>query len=399
MVNYYLKYKWSVAGNDPVKTTESIRTYETKSTFIHFRTTTSATLQIFTGMGIYEEYDYPYNPAGDYNNLGDFQKELEDLIPINTNYTKHFTNTAPYILIKVLNTANTTTGSFNLMISNSQDKDFISASVRDSNLKLNSLVSLTRPTTDINLDILDGNITGFQNVVIKAKGSLTTNESLLMNSDIAYGYFDNTRLIRNLLFNSNQAIDTNAGNGARKILFNGLDINKKLAQVEGFTNGVSNVALADSLIFVNSIEVSQAGIFGFNSGDIRVYNNGAVNIGNLLCSIEAGEGQSFNPQYEVPSAHTLYITSMSVFGNCVDDGFIKIVKYTYSSPNILYKVLDKFSVAPNMNYNRQINFTIQDGERIAIFRKSLATPQGNNDITISLYGTLKMTNLDIQSSI
>ena len=90
---------------------------------------------------------------------------------------------------------------------------------------------------------------------------------------------------------------------------------------------------------------------------------------------------------------------MSVFGNCVDDGFIKIVKYTYSSPNILYKVLDKFSVSPNMNYNRQINFTIQDGERIAIFRKSLATPQGNNDITISLYGTLKMTNLDIQSSI
>tara|TARA_R110002073_G_scaffold2632_2_gene17156 strand:+ start:718 stop:1917 length:1200 start_codon:yes stop_codon:yes gene_type:complete len=399
MVNYYLKYKWDVTGNDPVKCVESIRTYETKSTFIHFRTTSSVTLQIFTGMGLYEEYDYPYNPAGDYTNISEFQKELEDLVPINTNYIKHFTNTSPYILIKVLNTANSTTGRFNLMISNSQDKEFISASVRDSNLKLNSLVSLTRPTTDINLDILDGNITGFQNVVIKAKGSLTNNECLLMNSDVAFGYFDNTRLIRNLVFNSNQAIDTNNGNGARKILINGLDIDKKLAQVEGFTNGISNVALTDSLIFVNSIEVSQAGIFGFNSGDIRVYNNGSAITDNLLCSIEAGEGQSFNPQYEVPSANTLYITSMSVFGNCVDDGFIKIVKYTYASPNILYKVLDKFNVSPNMNYNRQINFTIQDGERIAIIRKSLATPQGTNDITIQLYGTLKLTNLDIQSSI
>jgi len=398
MVNYYLKYKWDVNGSDPVKCAESIRTYETKSTFIHFRTTSSATIQIFTGMAMYEEYDYAYSGT-DFNNISLFQKELEDLVLPNTNYTKHFSNIAPYILIKVLNTANSTDGKFSLMISNSQEKDFISASVRDSNLKLNSLVSLTRPTTDINLDILDGNITGFSNVIIKAKGSLTNNESLLMNSDISFGFFDNTRLLRNLVFNSNQAIDTNNGNGARKILLNGLDINKKLAQVEGFCNGLSTVSLADSLIFVNSIEVTQAGLFGFNSGDIRVYNNGAVNIDNLLCSIEAGEGQSFNPQFEVPSAHTLYITSMSVFGNCIDDGFIKIVKYTYASPNILYKVLDKFSVAPNMNYNRKINFTIQDGERISIFRKSLAVPQGNNDITISLYGTLKLTNLDIQSSI
>ena len=93
---------------------------------------------------------------------------------------------------------------------------------------------------------------------------------------------------------------------------------------------------------------------------------------------------------------------MSIFGNCVDEGYIKIVKYTYSNSllsDMLYKVLDKFNVSPQMNYNRKVNFTIQDGERVSIYRKSIATPQGTNDITIQLYGTLKLTNLDVQSSI
>ena len=116
----------------------------------------------------------------------------------------------------------------------------------------------------------------------------------------------------------------------------------------------------------------------------------------------AEAGISFNPQYEVPSVNTLYITSMSVFGRCQDEGYIKIVKYTYKDPavsNALYKVLDKFSVSPNMNFNRKCDFVIGDGERIAILRKSTITPQGQNDITIQLYGTQKLTNLDIQSSI
>lgn len=93
---------------------------------------------------------------------------------------------------------------------------------------------------------------------------------------------------------------------------------------------------------------------------------------------------------------------MSVFGRCQDEGYIKIVKYTYKDPavsNALYKVLDKFSVSPNMNFNRKCDFVIGDGERIAILRKSTITPQGQNDITIQLYGTQKLTNLDIQSSI
>jgi hypothetical protein len=402
MVNYYLNYGWRSA-TDIIKQTEDFRTYETKSTFIHFTCDTSCTIQIFSGMQNYESLNWQkYNNGQDYNNITSFQKELEDLVPVNTVYTKHFSNIAPYIFIRILNTAQSATGFFRLMISNSNDKEFITASVRDSNLKLNQLVSLTRPTTDINLDILDGNITGFANVVIKAKGNLSNTEALLMNSDTVQGFFDNNRTLSTIRINSDSANDiVTTGTGAQSVLVNGLDVNQKLIQFSGNMNGTNYMILNGAMTFVNSISVSSAGALGFNSGHIRVWNGAAVNA-NLLTSIELGEGQSFNPQYEVPSQHTLYLTKMSIFGNCVDEGYIKIVKYTYTDPavsNMLYKVIDKFSVAPQMNHTRQINFTIQDGERIAIYRKSTAVPQGNNDITVALYGTLKLTNLDIQSNI
>lgn len=402
MVNYYLDYKWRDA-NDITKQTEDFRTYETKSTFIHFTCDTSCTLQIFSGLTNYEKCNWnKFNNGQDSDNITSFVKELEDLIPVNTTYTKHFPNLAPYIFIRILNTAQSATGVFRLMLSNSNDKQFISASVRDSNLKLNQLVSLTRPTTDINLDILDGNITGFENVVIKAKGNLSNTEALLMNSDTVQGFFDNARTLSTIIINSDSANDiVTTGTGARSVLVNGLDTNQKLTQLSGNMNGTNDMILNGAMTFVNSISVSTAGALGFNSGHIRVWNN-AKNNANLLTSIELGEGQSFNPQYEVPSGYTLYITKMSIFGNCVDEGYIKIVKYTYTDPavsNMLYKVIDRFSVAPQMNHSRQINFTIQDGERVAIYRKSTAVPQGNNDITVSLYGTLKLTNLDIQSTI
>ena len=404
MVNYFLDYKWRDT-NDTQKQTESFRTYETKSTFIHFRSSSNMTLQLFSAMNQYQTFSYQ-KYGTDYDNISLFTKEVEDLILPNTTYTKHFANTSPYIFIRILNTDTVDrTGTFTLLVSNTSDKEFITASVRDSNLKLNQLVSLTRPTTDIKLDILDGNITGFSNVVIKAKGTLTNTEALLMNSDTIQGYFDSTRLVDTIYLQSDSSNDTQlTGIGARIVQVSGLDINKKLAQFTEPLEGTNQTYITNSLIFINSIETTAVGSLGFNSGHIRAYISDTATLtpDKLITSIELGEGQSFNPQYEVPSGYTLYITSMSIFGNCVDEGYIKIVKYTYSNSllsDMLYKVLDKFNVSPQMNYNRKVNFTIQDGERVSIYRKSLATPQGTNDITIQLYGTLKLTNLDVQSTI
>ena len=397
MVNYYLDFNFT--ATESMKQTETFRVFETKTSFIHFRSATSMTIQIFSGMNKYQYFDYQ-KYGTDYDNISLFTKELEDTIPPNTNYTKHFANITPYIFIRILNTAGVA-GNFRLMIDNSTEKDFVSASVRDSNLKLNQLVSLTRPTTDINLDILDNNITGFKNVVIKAKGQLSNTEALLMNSDTITGWLNNAQDLSNVYINSDSVNDIQTtGIGARTILVKGLDTSRKETEITAITNG-TNLSLVGAMLFVNSIEVDTTGSLGFNSGHIRAYNT-SVSASNLITSIELGEGQSFNPQYEVPSVNTLYITSMSVFGRCQDEGYIKIVKYTYKDvgvSNMVYKVLDKFSVSPNMNFNRKCDFVIQDGERISILRKSTIAPQGLNDITIQLYGTQKLTNLDIQSNI
>ena len=295
MVNYYLDYKWR-ATTDITKQTEDFRTYETKTTFIHFTCDTSCTIQIFSGLTNYEQCNWnKFNGGQDKDNITSFVKELEDLVPVNTTYTKHFSNLSPYIFIRILNTAQSNAGSFRLMLANSNDKEFVSASVRDSNLKLNQLVSLTRPTTDINLDILDGNITGFENVVIKAKGNLSNTEALLMNSDTIQGFFDNNRTANNIIVKSDSANDiVTTGTGARSVLVNGLDTNKKLAQVNANMAGTNDRIFA-GLTFVNSVSVSSAGALGFNSGHIRVFNTSAITA-NLITSIELGEGQSFNPQ-------------------------------------------------------------------------------------------------------
>ena len=55
MVNYFLDYKWRDT-NDTQKQTESFRTYETKSTFIHFRSSSNMTLQLFSAMNQYQTF-------------------------------------------------------------------------------------------------------------------------------------------------------------------------------------------------------------------------------------------------------------------------------------------------------------------------------------------------------
>ena len=288
-----------------------------------------------------------------------------------------------------------------LALQHSSGKPFITSSVRDSTLRTDTLVSLTRPTTDFLIDTIDGNISGFEAVEIKAKGNLGITESLLLNSDVAVPFIEPARVADANTINSDVATDTTGGIGAIQVLVRGLDVSNSKFEYTTTLAGLTNVVNTSKCIFVNSMEVSKVGSMGFNMGNIRVYNGGAVDATKLMCSIEAGESNSFNPQYEPPSNTNLYLTKMSVFGSCLDEGYIKIGKYTYTlDNNPIFSLLDKFNVSPTMNFERNINYTILDGERLVILRKSYnALTTTFNDISISLTGIQKLVNLDIQSNI
>ncbi len=400
MVNYFLNYQFAGAS-DTERITESFRVFESSSTTISIRPSTSPTLRIYSGAQPYQLFDY--QPAGEStnSNLSEFTLEYEGVLQPNKNFIKHFSNTHPYIFLSIVNDQASPEGTFLLALQHSNGKPFITSSVRDSNLRTDTLVSLTRPTTDFLIDTIDGNITGFEAVEIKAKGTLSITESLLLNSDVAVPFIEPARVADANTINSDVATDTTGGIGAIQVLVRGLNLSNAKFEYTTTLAGLTNVVNTSKCIFVNSMEVSKVGSMGFNMGNIRVYNGGAVDATKLMCSIEAGESNSFNPQYEPPSNYNLYLTKMSVFGSCLDEGYVKIGKYTYTlDNNPIFSLLDKFNVSPNMNFERNINYTILDGERLVILKKSYgALTTTFNDISISLTGIQKLVNLDIQSNI
>jgi len=357
-------------------------------------------LQVFGGL---EEYATKGNNAT--NNFTKFT----ELFNVNLDTTTPFTQLLPiqnhsHIFFRITQEAGQT-AIVDLKALKSLDKLFTSAGVRDKTLALTEIVNHTRPTTSWDIDVADNNITGFENVIVKAKGALSTTETLLVDNITSNGYFDATRVNKVNVIKSSSTNDVPGGTGARRVLLNGLNQLKNPVQQEITLNGTNAVTNADGLIWVNSMTVSKinSGGLGFNVGDIKVWNT-TEHDNNFMCMIQGGEGQSFNPQYEVPSNNNLYITKMSVFGSCVDRGYVKIAKYTYETNDlgqnvIRYTLLDRFDVQSSMNYDRTVNFTILDGERLVILKKSYSALQGNNDITVCLYGYLKQVNLTIQSSV
>ena len=246
---------------------------------------------------------------------------------------------------------------------------------------------------------MDGNLTGFETIEIHAKGSLSTTESLLMNSDTITDIFiDPLRVDDTNIIKSDVATDTATGIGARTVLVNGLDDNRDPKQFSLTLNGTSNVSINDSCIFVKSLQLTEVGSMLFNVGNIRIYNTSVAN-NKLMCSIESGESISHSPMYEVASGFNAYITKLSLSGNCVDEGYIKIAKYSYTLTNPILSVIEKINVSPNMNLEKRVNITLLDSERLIILKKSYGIITGTNDIVVSLFGIQKKVNLDIQSTI
>lgn len=116
----------------------------------------------------------------------------------------------------------------------------------------------------------------------------------------------------NVYIASSNANDTLAGTGAQKITIvyfkaNGTGPLSEIASLQGTTGFFS----ANTMAFIQSVEVSQVGSGGANAGNILLSNLSPI---ATVASVLAGDNQTFYAQHFVGLGKTCYITYLS-FGS------------------------------------------------------------------------------------
>ncbi|RQQ54292.1 hypothetical protein [Burkholderia stagnalis] len=106
---------------------------------------------------------------------------------------------------------------------------------------------------------------------------------------------------------SSSANDAAAGTGARTVVVQGLDANFNQIQETVTLNGTSAVALANSYLRVNGVQVASAGSGNVNAGTVTLRLTGA---GASQAVMSAGVGYAKQAIYTVPAGFTLLVTDL-----------------------------------------------------------------------------------------
>ncbi len=344
------------------------------------------------------------------NNFSDFELERSISYLSNTNYVKTIPIDGKYIMIGIDNpNSNSTEFSLTTHIGT---QNFAPLTKRDENITTNDFIGLTRPTTNWDIDVKDDNLEGFESIEITARGGLSTTEALLRNSGLNDdGYFDPTNSALDTMVNSNVATDSAGNIGALKILIKGTGAFGEERSEEATLQGTTGILTNTDWRAVNSMEVSDLGLnagvgLQHNVGDIIIrqfYPQLSGGVGqDAMCVIEAGNGISFNPIFDVPYNKILYITKLSINSFCEDEGEIYINKHIYNNNKWIRKRLKTIHLHSQQHLEIKTLFRINGNtasdsnngaERLTITRKSINPLVGTNNITVSLYGFMKVINL------
>ena len=150
------------------------------------------------------------------------------------------------------------------------------------------------------------------------------------------------------MLNSNVATDSAGNIGALKILIKGTGAFGEERSEEATLQGLTGILTQTDWRAVNSMEVSDlgqnAGVgLQHNVGDIIIrqfYPQLSGGVGqDAMCVIEAGDGISHNPIFDVPYNKILYITKISLNSFCEDEGEIYINKHIYNNNKWIRKRL------------------------------------------------------------
>jgi hypothetical protein len=170
--------------------------------------------------------------------------------------------------------------------------------------------------------------------------------------------------------------DTNSGGtGARRVRLIGIDDNGEEAQEDVLLNGTGVVSTTTSFQHINQARVQKAGSGGVNAGKISIFANDGT---TLLQQISAGENQTQQATYAVPTNKKGYLTSFMC--SSTEEALISI----WVSPNpagvpYFQKLTTVVTAGSSNVYQLPNPFPIPSGGRMEFRAKKL----GSTDAKVS----------------
>ncbi len=183
------------------------------------------------------------------------------------------------------------------------------------------------------------------------------------------------------------AADTAAGNGARTVVVEGLDQNWELTSTT-LTLAGANASAASSGQFrrIYRAYVSTAGAYtGTNTGLITIENTSSTQV---LCTIEAGIGQTMTSQFTVPAGYTGYINSIHITSDATKSA--RVYFWRRSSADTVS--------APYSPKRLMANWIAVSSPIQQAFHTYITLPE-KTDIWVSAYGNGAQTTLEFSYDI
>ena len=150
---------------------------------------------------------------------------------------------------------------------------------------------------------------------------------------------------------SSSANDTAAGTGARTVMVQGLDANFNPIQETVTLNGTSAVALVNSYLRVNNVQVATAGSGNTNAGTLTLRLAGA---GASQAVMTAGIGYAKQAIYTVPAGFTLIVTDLFFAVGGVATTVNVTFSFTRISPAGLITTTNEYPTIPFTPTQRQV---------------------------------------------
>jgi len=353
-------FRTGIAGEEIVSNTGF--TFGYNQLTILTRPTQPMTLELFTGFEPRIQKGTNINIVPSSNNEANFQRILN----LSLTADQHFSYQVPvdfsHFFIKVT-CSSATVNQFNLcsFLSHSNPNPMC---LRDSNIDLHTFTQSTRPISDFDLDVKDGNLEGLAPFNFKAHGDFSNNERLLTFAP----YQDITDIVQATTANrafvvaSTSTSDTNAQaiSGARVLRMTGLNETGSVASIDVNMLGTTGVLTAgDVLSCVNAAEVITVGTLEENVGRISADEHP---VNDHVFQINAGENRAFMPYQHIALSKQVFLHSIKIDYFCGEMCKLNIYKVNYKTTtnNIKSVPVRKLLHTFHLLNNGQINYKCDD---------------------------------------
>jgi hypothetical protein len=333
--------------------------YRTDNEFVNTFTSTSFDLAT-TG-----EVKFVVN-AGKYNEVGDYVER--NTKTVSGFYTKTINTVSDFIFLTFENTSTTAQTIF-IQTIHSFIKQVNSVGRQHKVIDNTANVTLTKPTSEFNLDLIRGLYEKQEAVDIYGSALGTSTTRHVLWDDENSNVYDGLSVGVSVVVQCSSLLDADGSDGAQIIKLTGL--NSSFTQItEDITlNGVSVQGVCP-FMRVNSAEVTQAGASLFNVGDITIHPYFDTSL--TLERIEAEQSLSNTFHFTVPKDKTLVIDSIDLHGVIEDPSFFYVTSTGVSStvepydgtPNLQTTLMT--SAVANGEWSININRKFETGKTIKL---------------------------------